>query len=63
LVLVHVGDAEAVVELILADDACTSDCILPRPSLERVLLQALRSEHPTLERVVLLDPRDEPPGQ
>lgn len=57
--LLRVGHAEALVQLIISDDGCGSACILPRVALERIVLQALRSEYPGLDRVVLLDPRDE----
>jgi hypothetical protein len=58
-VLLRVAGEEAVVELTITHEGCDSACVLPRAALERVVLHALRAEHPGLGRVVLLDPRDE----
>ncbi len=39
-------------------DAACAECVLPRHMLEPVVLDLLRSVHPTLEAVCIVDPRE-----
>lgn len=57
LELVRVHEEVATVKLLLGPDCC-ADCILPRATLERVLLVAVARQHPSVKRVELIDPRE-----
>ena len=55
--LVDVSDDAVRLQLLLTDEAC-AECIMPRPTLERILLSAIQQRVPQIHRVELLDPRE-----
>ena len=59
LELVEVDGGDAVILLRIDDEAaCADDCLLPKATLEPILLAAIQSAAPEIERVRLIDPRE-----
>jgi hypothetical protein len=60
--LVDVRDGMVVVRLLITDPSCDDECILPKRTLESILLTTLRRADPTVRNVEVLDPRVEDSG-
>ena len=54
----EVRDGVATIRLVLGPDACL-DCIMPKKTLEQILLTSIRKAEPNVTRVDLIDPREE----
>jgi hypothetical protein len=61
LIVESLTDGVARLRLVLRDADC-AECIMPRQHLERIALITLRTTHPEINKVELLDPRETNPA-